>query len=160
MSTLPSGEHVAAVTPTGFLRVDHIGIVVQELDSALKTYCDGLGFRLLQRITIAEQMVEAAFLDAGNSTIELIAPTDFNSGTGNETLSGTARFLQSRGEGTHHICFEVEDIKATLAALAQQGLRLIDETPRQGVHGLVAFVHPKATHGTMIELLQRTGDHA
>lgn len=140
-----------AVTPTGFLRIDHVGIVVQEMDAALQTYCDGLGFRLLQRITIEEQLVEAAFLDAGNSTVELIAPTD--------SSSGTARFLQSRGEGPHHICFEVEDIVVSLAALAAQGLRLIDEKPRQGVHGLVAFVHPKATHGTMIELLQRTGDH-
>jgi methylmalonyl-CoA/ethylmalonyl-CoA epimerase len=139
------------VTSTGFLRIDHIGIVVHEIDAALHTYCDLLGFRLLQRITIAEQLVEAAFLDGGNGTVELIAPTD--------SSSGTARFLQTRGEGTHHICFEVEDIVASLAALAAQGLRLIDEKPRQGVHGRVAFVHPKATHGTMIELLQRSDNH-
>lgn len=130
-----------------FTRIDHVGIVVHSLDESLKTYCDGLGFRLLQRIEIPQQLVEAAFLDAGNGTIELIAPTD-------ET-SGTARFLQNRGEGTHHICFEVEDIAAALETLRNQGLRLIDEKPRQGPHGLVAFIHPKATHGTMIELLQR-----
>ncbi len=130
-----------------FTRMDHVGIVVHSLDESLKTYCDDLGFRLLQRLEIPEQMVEAAFLDAGNSTIELIAPTD-------ET-SGTARFLQNRGEGTHHVCFEVDDIAAALETLRGQGLRLIDETPRKGVHGLVAFIHPKATHGTMIELLQR-----
>lgn len=136
-----------------FSRIDHVGIVVQDLDAALQTYCTGLGFRLIERRIIPEQLVEAAFLDAGNATVELIAPTD--------STSGTARFLQNRGEGTHHICFEVEDIVAALAALRGQGLRLIDETPRQGVHGLVAFVHPKAAHGTMIELLQRThpGDH-
>lgn len=128
-------------------RIDHVGIVVHDLDASLKTYCDDLGFRLLQRVSIPEQMVEAAFLDAGNGTIELIAPTDES--------SGTARFLQNRGEGTHHICFEVDDIAAVLETLRGQGLRLIDETPRQGVHGLVAFVHPKATHGTMIELLQK-----
>lgn len=130
-----------------FTRMDHVGIVVHNLDESLKTYCDDLGFRLLQRMEIPEQLVEAAFLDAGNSTIELIAPTD--------EMSGTARFLQNRGEGTHHICFEVDDIAAALETLRGQGLRLIDETPRQGVHGLVAFIHPKATHGTMIELLQR-----
>ncbi len=130
-----------------FTRIDHVGIVVHSLDESLKTYCDGLGFRLLQRIEIPQQLVEAAFLDAGNGTIELIAPTD--------EASGTARFLQNRGEGTHHICFEVEDIAAALETLAGQGLRLIDEKPRQGPHGLVAFIHPKATHGTMIELLQR-----
>jgi methylmalonyl-CoA/ethylmalonyl-CoA epimerase len=130
-----------------FSRIDHIGIVVQSIDESLKTYQDQLGFRLLERVLIPGQQVEAAFLDTGNSALELIAPTD--------VTSGTARFLQNRGEGTHHICFEVDDIEATLAELQRQGLRLIDETPRQGVHGLVAFVHPKATHGVMIELLQK-----
>ena len=131
-----------------FTQIDHIGIVVHDLDASLKTYCDQLGFTLLERVAIPEQLVEAAFLDAGNGTIELIAPTD--------STSGTARYLQNRGEGTHHICFAVADIEAALAQLRAQGVRLIDESPRQGVHGLVAFVHPKATHGTMIELLQRT----
>jgi methylmalonyl-CoA/ethylmalonyl-CoA epimerase len=130
-----------------FRGIDHIGIVVQSIDESLKTYQDQLGFCLLERMLIPEQKVEAAFLDAGNSKLELIAPTD--------TISGTARFLQSRGEGMHHICFEVDDIEAVLAELRRQGLRLIDETPRQGIHGRVAFVHPKATHGTMIELLQK-----
>ena len=128
-------------------QIDHVGIVVNNIDESLKTYCDQLGFALLERVAIPEQMVEAAFLDAGNSTLELIAPTD--------ATSGTARFLQNRGEGTHHVCFAVEDITAALAELRDQGLRLIDEIPRQGVHGLVAFVHPKATHGVMIELLQK-----
>jgi methylmalonyl-CoA/ethylmalonyl-CoA epimerase len=131
-----------------FSRIDHIGIVVLDLDASLQTYCDQLGFTLLERLDIPEQLVEAAFLDAGNGTIELIAPTDQE--------SGTARYLQNRGEGTHHICFEVDDIAAALADLQQQGLRLIDETPRRGVHGLVAFVHPKAAHGVLIELLQKT----
>jgi methylmalonyl-CoA/ethylmalonyl-CoA epimerase len=140
-----------AITPTGFIRIDHVGIVVQDMEAALQTYRDAMGLRLLQRTLVPEHLVEVAFLDGGNSTIELLAPTD--------STSGTARFLQTRGEGTHHICIEVEDINASLAALTAQGLRLIDEKPRQGIHGLVAFVHPKATHGTMIELLQRTGDH-
>jgi methylmalonyl-CoA/ethylmalonyl-CoA epimerase len=130
-----------------FQRIDHIGIVVHSIDESLQTYCDQLGFQLLERILIPEQQVEAAFLDAGNGTIELIAPT--------VAESGTARFLQSRGEGTHHLCFEVDDIAAALIQLQAQGLRLIDESPRRGVHGLVAFVHPKATHGVMIELLQK-----
>jgi len=128
--------------------IDHIGIVVHNLDESLQTYCNQLGFTLLERVMIPEQLVEAAFLDAGNGTIELIAPTD--------TESGTARYLQNRGEGTHHICFAVDNIEAALAELRAQGVRLVDETPRQGVHGLVAFVHPKATHGTMIELLQKS----
>jgi methylmalonyl-CoA/ethylmalonyl-CoA epimerase len=135
-----------------FQRLDHVGIVVHNIDESLKTYRDQLGFALLERVLIPEQRVEAAFLDAGNSTIELIAPTD--------TDSGTARFLQNRGEGTHHICYEVADINAALAQVKAQGLRLIDETPRRGVHGLVAFIHPKVTHGTMIELLQREHHHS
>lgn len=128
-------------------RIDHIGIVVESIDASLKTYCDSLGFTLLERRTVPEHLVEVAFLDAGNSALELLAPLD--------TTSGTARFLQNRGEGVHHICFAVDDIVATLAALRVQGMRLIDEQPRQGIHGLVAFVHPKATHGAMIELLQK-----
>ena len=130
-----------------FTRIDHIGIVVESIDASLKTYCDTLGFTLLERRTVAEHLVEVAFLDAGNSALELLAPLD--------TTSGTARFLQNRGEGVHHICFAVDDIAATLVELRAQGMRLIDEHPRQGIHGLVAFVHPKATHGAMIELLQK-----
>ena len=130
-----------------FNRLDHVGIVVSSIDESLKTYRDQLGFTLLERVPIPEQKVEAAFLQAHNSTIELIAPTDAE--------SGTARFLQNRGEGTHHICYEVDDITAALAALRAQDVRLIDETPRHGVHGLVAFIHPKAAHGVMIELLQK-----
>ncbi|GIV78505.1 methylmalonyl-CoA epimerase [Litorilinea aerophila] len=130
-----------------FRRLDHVGIVVHDLEASIQTYCQQLGFTLLSRVSIPEQLVEAAFLDGGNSTIELIAPTD--------TTSGTARFLANRGEGTHHVCYEVDDIEAALKTLQERGLRLIDETPRRGVHGLVAFVHPKAAHGVMIELLQK-----
>lgn len=128
-------------------KIDHIGIVVQSIDESLKTYCTQLGFTLLERRTVPEHLVEVAFLDAGNSALELLAPLD---GT-----SGTARFLQSRGEGVHHICFAVDDIAVALQDLRDQGMRLIDEQPRQGIHGLVAFVHPKATHGAMLELLQK-----
>lgn len=133
-------------------RLDHVGIVVNDLDAALATYCDQWGFHLVQRVAVPDQHVEAAFLDAGNSAVELIMPTD--------SESGTARFLKNRGEGVHHLCFEVDDIEEALATVRSQGLRLVDETPRQGIHGLVAFVHPKASHGTLIELLQRSGnDH-
>lgn len=136
-------------------RIDHIGIVVRNLDDALAIWRDQLGFALLERVEIPEQLVEAAFLDAGNGTIELIAPTDLESGAEGDSRSGTARFLASRGEGTHHICFAVDDLEATLAALQEEGVRLIDERPRRGVHGRIAFVHPKATSGVMIELLQK-----
>ena len=130
-----------------FNRLDHVGVVVHDIDATLQTYCNQLGFKLLERVEIPEQKVVAAFLDGGNSAIELISPTDAE--------SGTARFLANRGEGTHHVCYTVDDIQATWAELRQQGVRLIDETPRQGVHGLVAFIHPKATNGLMIEVLQK-----
>jgi methylmalonyl-CoA/ethylmalonyl-CoA epimerase len=133
-------------------RLDHVGIVVNDLDAALTTYCSRWGFQLLQRLEIPEQKVEAAFLAAGNSIVELLLPTD--------PASGIARFLQNRGEGVHHLCYEVDDIEEALATLRSRGLRLVDETPRRGVHGLVAFVHPKSSHGTLIELLQRSAhDH-
>lgn len=130
-------------------RIDHIGIVVQDLDDALSTYCGILGFRLLERLDAPDHGVEIAFLASGDSTIELLSPTDRE--------SGTARFLARRGEGSHHVCFAVPDITRTLEELRAQGIRLIDENPRQGVHGLVAFVHPQAAHGVMIELLQKDG---
>lgn len=132
-------------------RLDHVGVVVHRIDDALRTYRDLLGMTLLERRDVPEHGVEVAFLDGGNATVELLAPTD--------PESGTARFLASRGEGTHHVCFQVADIHAALADLARQGMRLIDQRPRQGVHGLVAFVHPKATHGLMIELLEYPAGH-
>lgn len=146
-STAQGTAQSTALDTTLFKRMDHIGVIVNSLDATLKTYCEQLGFTLLERIEIPSQKVEAAFLDAGNGTIELISPTD--------SESGSAKFLANRGEGTHHLCFEVDDIAAALETLKAQGVRLIDETPRQGPHGLVAFIHPKATHGLMIELLQK-----
>ncbi len=134
-----------------FTHIDHIGVVVNSIDDALATWRDTLGFALLERKTVPEHGVEVAFIDAGNGTVEFLSPLD--------PASGTARSLASRGEGPHHICFAVEDIGAALAELKRQGVRLIDETPRQGVHGLVAFVHPKAANGVMIELLQKSVYH-
>ena len=132
-------------------QIDHVGIVVQNLDDALATYCGILGFRLRERLDAPAHGVEIAFLDADHGTIELLSPTD--------EQSGTARFLARRGEGTHHVCFAVTDIAQTLEDLRARGVRLIDETPRRGVHGLVAFIHPQAAHGVMIELLQKDGTH-
>lgn len=132
-------------------QIDHLGIVVRDLDEALATYCGILGFRLLERLEAPDHGVDIAFLASGNSTIELLSPTDKE--------SGTARFLARRGEGSHHVCFAVPDITRTLEELRASGVRLIDESPRQGVHGLVAFVHPRAAHGLMIELLQRDPAH-
>jgi len=132
-------------------QIDHVGIVVHDLDDALATYCGILGFPILERLHAPDHGVEIAFLDAGRTTIELLSPTD--------EKSGTARFLARRGEGSHHVCFAVPDIAQTLQELRAKGVRLIDETPRQGIHGLVAFLHPQAAHGVMIELLQKDRAH-
>ncbi|MEX1020921.1 MAG: methylmalonyl-CoA epimerase [Litorilinea sp.] len=127
-------------------KIDHVGIVVEDLDAAVQTY-RLLGFRETARLPIPDQHIIAAFMQSGDSSIELIASTD--------PTSGTARFLHNRGEGVHHICYVVDDLPGTLAALQQQGLRLIDQKPRQGAHGEIAFLHPKAAHGVLIELLAR-----
>jgi methylmalonyl-CoA epimerase len=128
------------------VRIDHIGIVVHDIQESLRAYKAGLGLPLREIMPVPDQQVEVAFLPIGESNIELVQPT-----TGD---SGIARFLEKRGEGIHHICVEVEDIEAVLSQLKDHGVQLIDDTPRQGAHGRVAFVHPKAMHGVLIELVE------
>lgn len=132
--------------------VDHVAFVVANLDEVVPMYTERLGFRVLERREIPEQGVEVCFLDATPVRIELIQPTRDD--------TGVARFLQKRGEGQHHVCFRVPDIRAALTALAAAGFELIDAEPRRGVHGWVAFVHPRSTHGVLIELLQPEEDGA
>lgn len=127
-------------------RVNHIAIVVADLDAALQTYCDRLGLTLAKRLVMPEQEVEIAFLPAGESLIELIRPL-------NET-SGVARYLATRGEGLHHICLEVDNIERTLEELAARSVRLINEQPIRAAEGYGLFVHPKAVHGVLIEFLE------
>ncbi len=126
--------------------IDHVAFVVEDMDAALDMYTNRLGFKVVERREVPDQGVEICFLDAEPVRIELIRPTRED--------TGVARFLQKRGEGQHHVCFRVDDIHATLQALADQGFELIDSEPRQGVHGRIAFVHPKSTHGVLIELLE------
>lgn len=128
-------------------KVDHIAIVVRSIEEALQFYEEALGLELAEVEEVAEQAVKVAFLPVGESEIELVEPTT--------SESGTARFLEKRGEGMHHICLEVDDIEAALQDLAAQGVRLIDEQPRQGAHGRVAFLHPKSAHGVLIELIEK-----
>ena len=128
-------------------RIDHIAIVVADVDQALEFWRDTLGLPLTGVEDVAEQQSQVAFLPAGDSEVELVKPTT-------ET-SGVARFLAKRGPGLHHICFEVDDIDATLAALKARGTRLIDETPREGAGGKrLAFVHPESTNGVLVELYE------
>ena len=126
-------------------KIDHIGIVVKDIEAALKVYRDALGLELTRVEFVPEQAVKIAFLPTGESEIELVQPTTDD--------SGIARYLAKRGEGVHHICLEVDDIEATLAQMAAQGLEMIDQKPRVGSGGQkYAFVHPRSAHGVLIEL--------
>ena len=128
-------------------KIDHIAVVVEDIERTLAVFRDALGLELSHTQTIPDQDVKIAFLPVGESEIELLEPISGD--------SGVARFLATRGEGLHHICLEVEDIDAALADLKAKGVRLINETAVAGAHGRVAFLHPKSTHGVMIELLER-----
>ena len=132
--------------------IDHVGVAVEEIDAALPYYTGVLKLELVHRETVAEQGVEAALLDVGDGHIELVAPL------GPET--GVAKFLAKRGPGLHHVAYRVEDIDATLAALAAEGTRLIDESPRIGIRGSkVAFLHPASTGGVLTEIVQPVEAH-
>lgn len=128
------------------MRIEHIGIVVRDIEQALEVYQAALGLPLKDVMEIRDQNVRVAFLPAGDSNVELVQPTSGD--------SGVAKFLDRRGEGIHHICIQVPDIESALARLQAHGVRLIDEVPRQGAHGRVAFVHPKGAHGVLIELVE------
>lgn len=128
------------------MKIDHIGIVVRDIQEALEVYETSLGLPLEEIRPIPDQEVIVAFLPVGESNIELVQPTTDG--------SGVARFLEKRGEGIHHISVKVEDLEASLARLKAQGIPLIDEIPRQGAHGRVAFIHPKGAHGVLIELVE------
>jgi methylmalonyl-CoA epimerase len=132
--------------PTRSMKIDHIGIVVQDLAAALQVYETALGLPLTEIVDVPDQQVKVAFMPVGESNIELVQPT--SDGT------GVARFLEKRGEGIHHICIEVEDIEEALDRLKAYAVPLIDKEPRQGAHGRVAFVHPKGTHGVLLELVE------
>lgn len=128
--------------------IHHLGVAVRDLDAALDTYTRLLGARLEHRDTVAEQGVEAAVVLVGESRVELLAAL------GDDTPVG--RFLAKRGEGMHHVAYEVDDVGTALGELEAAGVELIDEAPRQGLFGLqVAFVHPDAVHGVLTEVVSR-----
>lgn len=128
-------------------RIDHIAIVVEDIEAALGFWRDNLGLELDHIEDVAEQKSIVAFLPTGGSEVELVKPTTDD--------SGVARYLQKRGPGMHHICFEVEDIEAALAQMKEKGVRLINETPLIGSGGKkIAFVHPESTHGVLVELYE------
>lgn len=127
-------------------KIDHVAIAVPSIDGALAKYQQSLGLDVKEREIVASQKVEAALLPVGETSIELIEPK------GNE---GLARFLEKKGPGLHHIALEVEGIEAALAFLKAAGVPLVDEAPRIGARGhKVAFLHPKATGGVLVELVE------
>lgn len=130
------------------VKIDHIGIAVQSINNALKFFGDALGMKLDHIASEEGGQTQVAFMPVGASEIELVEPQD--------SESGLAKFLTKRGEGVHHICFEVDDIDAALARLKEHGAQLIDETPRTNAKGWhYAFIHPKSAHGVLIELYQK-----
>ena len=129
-------------------KIDHIGIAVRDLEKSLGLYRDVLGMNHEGTSEEKDRQLLAAMLDCGGVHVELLQATDPD--------SVISRFIEKRGEGVHHICFEGEDIEGTLKSLKQAGLRLVDETPRPGVGGcLVAFVHPASTGGVLLEVSQK-----
>jgi methylmalonyl-CoA/ethylmalonyl-CoA epimerase len=127
--------------------LDHIGIAVKSLEAA-KIY-EALGLAVEHVETVETQGVRTAFLSAGDANIELLEPTG--------PQSAVAKFIEKRGEGIHHICFRVDDIEAQLERLKKMGYRLINEAPVPGAHGCrVAFLHPAAGNGVLIELSEKT----
>ena len=129
------------------MKINHLGIATNGIDDALKFWADALGIENVHTETVEDQKVRVAMLPIGESRVELLEPTSDD--------SPISKFLEKRGGGIHHIAVEVEDIEASLAQLKAQGMRLIDESPRIGAEGcLVAFVHPAASGGVLLELVQ------
>jgi methylmalonyl-CoA epimerase len=128
-------------------KIDHIGIAVKSIDEARKLY-ESLGLKVTETETVEEQKVKVAFMPTGDSEVELLEST--------EPDGPVAKFIAAKGEGIQHLAFRVDDIEAALAALKEAGVRLIDEKPRRGAGGAkIAFLHPKETYGTLIELCER-----
>lgn len=125
-------------------RMHHVGVVVRRLADAYRFYRDVLGLPLIKEAAVPSQGVRAALLAAGDTEVELLEPTD--------SSTGIARFLAKRGEGLHHVCFETPDIHATLGILAAKRVELLDPTPRDGLAGQIAFLHPRACSGVLVEL--------
>ncbi len=128
-------------------KIQHIGVAVRRLDDAIPYYRDVLGLECLGVEEVADQKIRAAVFRVGESTIEVIESTSPDGPVG--------KFIEKNGEGIHHLCLAVDDAAAALAGAKRNGVRLIDEAPRAGVHGMkVGFLHPKSTFGVLTEFAQ------
>jgi len=128
-------------------KVNHVAIAVKNLDEGLKTFETLLGLKAAHVKEVPDQKIKAAMIHVGDVEIELIQPTD--PGT------GVAKFLETRGEGVHHICLEVDDVDKELQSMAAKGIELIDKKGRMGLAGKIGFLHPKSAKGVLIELAQK-----
>ena len=126
--------------------VNHVAIAVKDMDEALDMYGSLFGLDPLEVEDVEDQGVRAALLKVGGSQVELIQPLD--------TESGVAKFIERRGPGLHHVCFEVDGLQDALDRLDEEQVQLIDRSPRQGLAGMIAFLHPRSTGGTLIELVE------
>jgi methylmalonyl-CoA/ethylmalonyl-CoA epimerase len=127
-------------------KIHHVGVVVRDMEQAMRFWRDTLGLHVDKLETIEEQGVKAALLTIGDSEIELLEPVVED--------NGVARYLQSKGEGLHHVCFQVDDVDRDLGALRDKQVELIDQQPRIGLAGRICFLHPKAMHGALVELCE------
>ena len=128
-------------------KINHIAVLVENIDVSLKFWQDSLGIEPTKITEIPHEQARIAFLPLGDSEIELVQPTSQD--------SGLSRFMEKRGPGIHHLCLEVDDLPAMLQKLKSNGVQLINEEPRMGEDGkLYAFVHPKSTNGVLLELYQ------
>jgi len=130
-------------------KVHHVALVVDSVDDSLGLWRDVLGLELETVMDIPSDRVRIAFLGVGETKVELVEPTD--------DTTGVARFLANKGEGFHHVCFEVANLAETLLRLEVDGIELIDAAPRRGAEGPVAFLHPRSCHGVLVELIEAPG---
>ncbi len=129
-------------------KIEHIGIAVKSIEEALKYYENILGLKCYAIEEVQDQKVKTAFLKIGETKLELLEATS--------SESPIAKFIEKRGEGIHHIAFETDKIEEALNEIKNEGIRLIDETPRKGAEGLqIAFLHPKSTNGVLTEICSK-----
>jgi len=133
-------------------KVHHVGVVVRDIDQAMRFWRDTLGLDIHKLQMIEEQGVKAALLNLGDSEIELLEPV--------VTDNGIARYLDRKGEGLHHICFQSDDVERDLTALKFKGVEMIDQQTRVGIAGRICFLHPTAMDGALIELCQPLDEYA
>ncbi len=127
-------------------KIHHVGVVVPDLENAMRFWRDLLGLHLTKTRTVADQGVKAALLQAGETEIELLEPLNPENGVG--------KFLARRGGGLHHVCFESDDVARELEAAKAKGIPVIDQQPRPGLAGMICFLHPKAARGVLVEYAQ------